>query len=61
MGCHFFFLEEGVQALYPGEGCLRFNFIFGMCRICLYVKSKISRGGGLDLIDPPPLYPANAI
>lgn len=58
-GGHFFFLEEGVQALYPGEGCLRFNFIFGMFRICLYVKSKISRGGGLDLIDPsPPLYPA---
>lgn len=56
--CHFFFLEEVVQALYPGEGCLRFNFIFGMFRIFLYVKSKISRGGGLDLIDPPPLYPA---
>lgn len=53
----FFFLEEGVQAQYPGEGCLRFNFIFGMCRICLYVKSKISRGGGLDLIDPPPPLP----
>lgn len=49
-----------MQALYPGEGCFRFNFIFGMFRICLYVKSKISRGGGLDLIDPypPPLYPA---
>lgn len=47
-----------MQSLYPGEGCLRFNCIFLSLE---YVKSTISRGGGLDLTDTPPHTLQNAI